>query len=42
MPKLALVAEFGVKPAKAPHLASARGSYEDMTTSKRVTRCEPA
>ena len=24
----------------SPHLASARGSYEDMITSKRVTRCE--
>ena len=26
----------------SPHLASARGSYEDMITSKPVTRCELA
>ncbi|MBV8337589.1 MAG: antibiotic biosynthesis monooxygenase [Alphaproteobacteria bacterium] len=26
----------------SPHLASARGSYEDMITSKRVTSCELA
>ena len=96
MPKLALIAEFGVKPDRrsdfvslmkahaklslgtepgceqfdvltqegsetsvflyelyrdrqaleahmnSPHLASARGSYDDMITSKRVTRCELA
>ena len=26
----------------SPHLASARGSYDDMIISKRVTRCEMA